>query len=418
LLTGAKASNLPLLLPWAILMVTSGAWRVTRGKNFPSLVTRLAALLVVAAAVSFLPTAILNVHYLGDWSGLSIERTGMDMKNPLVGAWGNALLLLLDNFTPPLFPFAGWWNAHALAALPHFMAAPLTANFEQGFFWLGELPTEDWAGIGFGLGVLLAVSMIAVLFQHRTTNIQHPTSNEITEYPVRTGCSMFDVQCWMLPLLRLAPWLALLAFCVKSGMNGPARLIAPYYPLLLPLLLAGGGQSQIVRRRWWRALAGGVVLLAFVVLILTPDRPLWPAQTILSRLAAQHPENHLINRALGVYATYAKRSDPLAGVRDLLPKDVKAVGFIGAEDDCDISLWLPLGSRQVEHFLLSDPPELFRQEHVDYIVVGGLNLQLRGMALDAWLQKSGAEVVARTNATQKVSEGPQEWFVVRLKPGG
>jgi len=33
--------------------------------------------------------------YIGDWSGLSIERTGMDMKNPVVGVWGNALLLLL-----------------------------------------------------------------------------------------------------------------------------------------------------------------------------------------------------------------------------------------------------------------------------------------------------------------------------------
>ena len=119
-----------------------------------------ALVILLAAAVSFLPTAILNVHYLGDWSGLSIERTGMDMKNPLVGVWGNALLLLLDNFAPPLFPFAGWWNAHALALLPHFISAPMIANFEPGFLWLGELPTEDWAGIGFGLSVLLAVSVV------------------------------------------------------------------------------------------------------------------------------------------------------------------------------------------------------------------------------------------------------------------
>jgi hypothetical protein len=44
-----------------------------------------------------------------------------------------------------------------------------------------------------------------------------------------------------------------------------------------------------------------------------------------------------------------------------------------------------------------------------------LNLQLRGTTLDAWLQATGAEVVASTNATQKVSEGPQQWFVVRFK---
>jgi hypothetical protein len=102
-------------------------------------------------------------------------------------------------------------------------------------------------------------------------------------------------------------------------------------------------------------------------------------------------------------------------VRPLLPPEVKAVGFIGAEDDCDISLWLPLGSRRVEHFLLSDPPERFRREHIEYVVVGGLNLQLRGTTLDDWRQKTGAELVASTNATLKVSEGPQAWHVVRFK---
>jgi len=339
----------------------------------------------------------------------------MDMKNPAVGVWGNAVLLLLDNFTPPLFPFAGWWNAHALAALPHFISAPMIANFEPGFLWLGELPTEDWAGIGFGLSVLLAGSVVAVFFQHRTSNIEHRTSNEMAGHPVNIGCSALDVECWMFPLLRLTPWLALLAYTMKSGMVTPGRLIAPYYILLLPLLLVGARQSQIVRRAWWRILTAGVLILAFVVLVLTPDRPLWPAQTILSKLAAKHPNQHLISRARDVYAVYAKRSDPLADVRDLLRKDVQTVGFIGAEDDSDISLWLPLGSRRVEHFLLSDPPERFRQEHIEYVVVGGLNLQLRRTTLDAWLQKSGAELVVSTNATLKVSEGPQQWFVVRFK---
>jgi hypothetical protein len=413
LLTGAKASNLPLLLPWAIVIFPLVP--LLRRKPIAT-----ALVVLLAAAVSFLPTAILNVHYLGDWSGLSIERTGMAMKNPVVGVWGNALLLLLGNFTPPLFPFAGWWNAHALAALPHFISAPMIANFEPGFLSLGELPTEDWAGIGFGLSVLLAVSVIGSFgirrLKHSTFNIQQPTSN--SRQPGGTlsvECSALNVECWMFPLLRLAPWIALLAYTMKSGMVTPARLIAPYYPLLLPLLLAGAGQSQIVRRRWWRALAGGALVLAFVVLILTPDRPLWPAQTILSGLAARHPNQHLISRALDVYTVYAKRSDPLADVRALLPKDAQTVGFIGAEDDCDISLWLPLWSRRVEHFRLSDPPERFRQARVEYAVVGGLNLQLRGTTLDAWLQKTGAEVVASTNATQKVSEGPQAWHMVRFK---
>jgi hypothetical protein len=390
LLTGAKASNLPLLLPWAVAILPA----------MPLLRRRFAMttlVILLAAAVSFLPTAILNVHYLGDWSGLSIERTGMNMKNPFVGIWGNSLLLLLDNFAPPLFPFAGSWNQHALSVLPHFISTPMLANFEPGFLWLGELPTEDWAGIGFGLSVLVVVAVIANFFVRKArlpSGFRRPPS----------------------AFVLFAPWIALLAYCMKSGMVTPDRLIAPYYPLLLPLLLIIPGQSQIVRRGWWNVLVGAVLFLAFVVLMLAPDRPLWPAKTILSGLHASHPDQRSISRALDVYSVYSKRSDPLADVRALLPPGIQTVGFIGAEDDCDISLWLPLGSRRVEHFLLTDPPERFRQENVEYIVVGGLNLQLRGTTLDAWLKKSGAELVATTNATLKVSEGPQPWFVVRFKP--
>jgi hypothetical protein len=98
----------------------------------------------------------------------------------------------------------------------------------------------------------------------------------------------------------------------------------------------------------------------------------------------------------------------------LLPPEIKTVGFIGTEDDTDISLWQPIGERRVEHFLLTDPPEQVRQR-VQYVVVGGFNLQLRRTTLEAWLEQSGAELVATTNATLKVSEGVQPWYVVRFK---
>jgi hypothetical protein len=327
---------------------------------------------------------------------LSAERAGMAMKNPAVGLWGNPLLLLLNNFTPPFFPPAGWWNHNALAVAPHFMGAPLEANFEPGFQMLWELPTEDWSGIGFGVSLLLAISVVANIFVRKT--------NPVSAF--RFPLSVF---------VLIAPWISLLAYCMKSGMVTPARLISPYYPLLLPLLIVGAGQSQIVRRLWWRVLVAVALTLAFAVLVVAPDRPLWPAKTILARLAAQRPDSHLISRALNTYSVYAGRADPLADVRKLLHPEISRVGFIGAEDDCDISLWLPLGSRRVEHFLLADPPEIIRQAKVEYVVVSGLNLQLRGVTLDDWIKKSGAELVGTTSATLKVSEGPQSWFVVRLK---
>jgi hypothetical protein len=405
LLTGAKASNLPLLLPWAVAILPA----------LPVLRKKLAGtvgVMIVAVVVSFLPSAILNMQYLhGDWSGLSIEQEGMNMKNPVVGIWGNAFLLLLGNFTPPLFPFAGWWNQHALSILPHFLVGPMVGNFEDGFIWLGELPTEDWSGVGFGLSGLLAVSVIAGFLKTKSSVSSRFEPPGSPSHQARTAWFDISSRTWVL----LAPWVGLLAYCMKTGMVTPERLIAPYYPLLAPLFLMGCGQSEIVRTRWWRALTGGVMLLAFIVLVLLPDRPLWPAQTVLSGLEARHPANHLISRGREVYAVYAKRSDPLANVRALLPPGIQVVGFIGAEDDCDISFWLPLGSRRVEHFLLSDPPERFQQEGVEYAVVGGLNLQLRSVTLENWLQGTGAEVVAQATGTLKVAEGPRPWYVVRLK---
>src|SRR5208282_1765860 len=103
------------------------------------------------------------------------------------------------------------------------------------------------------------------------------------------------------------------------------------------------------------------------------------------------------------------RSDSLAGVRTLLPPGIKVVGFIGTDADVDISLWRPYGERQVVHFLFTDPPEQIRQQ-VQYVVLGGALLKRNKITLEAWLQKSGAELMAATNATLRVAEGSQPWY--------
>jgi len=194
-----------------------------------------------------------------------------------------------------------------------------------------------------------------------------------------------------------------------------ARLISPYYPLLLPLLLTGAKQAEILRRRWWTVSVWVVVGMAIPVLVLTPARPLWPACTILSQLQKQHPGNALISRALKVYSVYSTRADPLAAVRSLLPRDLAVVGFLARGDDPDISLWRPFGTTQVKHLLVSDSPADIRQRSIEYIVVGDFNFGLSGTTFAAWQQQTGVELMATTNATVRVSEGPQPWYVVRLR---
>jgi len=422
LLTGTKASNLPLLLPWTVLVLPL----------LPVLKPRPLATLgvaLLAAAVSFLPTALLNVHYCGDWSGLRLERAGMDLKNPWVGVWGNALLLLLHNFVLPIFPAAGWWNQSGLSLLPPAMARALTANFENGFHQLKELPTEDWAGLGFGLSLLLGISALASLCRggHRRAGPEGRVPSVAAVAPERRfdpwtldprppGERSLAVPARIRRWVLACAWVALLAYCAKSGMATGARIISPYYPLLAASLLVGGRQSEIVRRRWWQWLAWAVFGLALLVLVLTPGRPLWPARTVLSKGLALRPGQPLLARALNVYAVYADRWDPLANVRALLPPGRAATGFLADGDDIDISLRRPFFQRPVEHILLEDSPADLGRRHIQYVVVGGAFLASRHTTLAAWQARTGAELIATTTATLKVAEGPQSWHVLRLPP--
>ena len=401
LLTGAKASNLPLLLPWAILMVTNKWWRTMRGT--PLARTALCTgLILIAAVISFLPTAIINVVYCHDWSGAVLEEQNMAADNPLMALVGNIFQLLLQNFCPPFFPWAAWWNSHAPEIAPHALVS-VSNHFIMGFFQLGELPTEDSAGLGFGLSVLLTVAILAKICCRRNTQEQQAGLPTRVEGKALRCCIM------------IAPWLALLFYCFTSGMTTAARLLAPYYPLLLPLLVTGAVQSRLIRSRVWQVLVFINIVFAFAVLILTPPRPLWPAQTVLAYLVNRHPGSHLLSRAEKVYSLYSGRYDPLPGVRALLPENISVVGFAGGTDDAEISFWLPFGSRRVEDFLVVDSPSEVRNRGIEYAIISDMQLPQDGLTLDDWLQKNNAELLATTHGTLKIATGEQTFYIVRFK---
>jgi hypothetical protein len=64
--------------------------------------------------------------------------------------------------------------------------------------------------------------------------------------------------------------------------------------------------------------------------------------------------------------------------------------------------------------LLQDTREEIRRRNIQYVVVGGAYLNSQHTSLDDWSQRTGAELIGQTRATLKVSEGPQNWYVVRL----
>ena len=83
LMVGAKSGNLPLGLPWALLVVALVPllWRKPVATTL---------VLLLALLVSFLPMAVLNRHYCGEWTAANIEPPCCVMKNPVAASTATA----------------------------------------------------------------------------------------------------------------------------------------------------------------------------------------------------------------------------------------------------------------------------------------------------------------------------------------
>jgi hypothetical protein len=389
LMTGAKSGNLPLLLPWCLVFVPAAA---------PLLARPLSSLAVAAVAglVSFLPTALLNYHYCGDWSGLVLEVPELKAHSHCVAVAVNSAMFLLSNFAPTFFPWAGWWNQHALALLPNGVSGAILANFQSNFYLLSELPGEEKSGLGFGVSCLLAGTLLAG-WRWRSSRPTH-----------RLG-----LRQW---LVLIAPYFSLCFFFAHSGMMSLTRLVSAYYPLLFPALLVAPAAGMVVRHRWWRWATAMVLLLAVAAVVLTPSRPLWPSQTILARANDPGAHSHFINRVKAVYSVYADRSDPLFRARAAMPEDCPVIGFAGGDNDTEISFWRPYTHRRVECILPGDSAMDVRARHIEYAAVGEVYLSIYHLTLQEWLQKYHATLLATVTGTMTVSDGPHQWYVVRLMP--
>ena len=392
LLSSSKTSNLPLLLPWMIAIAP--AWRTALRRP---LIT--ASVCLVAVGCSFLPIAAINIKHVGDWTGLAAEGLQLTRGEPAVRVANNTVLLTIQNFVPPIFPMAGAWNRTVDKIIPADFAKKINADFEPaGAHWqLGEMEIEETAGLGFGISVLLAVSVGASMLGRR-----------------RNSSQGID---WSHTLLQLAPWLALVAFMLKSNLSASARLASPYFGLLLPLLLGLRCQERLVRARWWRWLAYLLMLPAMILLVMSPPRPLWPAQTILTRLVADKESPHpLVLRARTVYSVYGMRGEAFKSVCELLPADSNPLGLL-ATDEVETSLWKPFGSRRILHVKADDTRKQLQERGIQYALVSTETWERLGKQdLESWFADLDADVVGTFTPKLRAGKDPFKWHLIRLRP--
>lgn len=394
LMTGAKTSNLPLVLPCVLALWP--CWRLLVRRPFATVAAGTAA-----ALVSFLPIAALNYRQCGDWSGSKAEDLSYGNGDPKILLPGNLLILTVQNFAPPIFPLAARWNDYAPGLMPAAFRQAMRKNFEAGGanLSLPEMQNEEFSGLGLGLSLWVVISAVAGWNLRRRPTPQTPMA-EATDSGLR----------WV----RWSPYISAFAYFVKAAIGTAARIFTPYYALMMPLLLTGPQQAALCRKRWWRVAAGGVFGLAAVLVIATPSRPLFPAQTILRSLMKSQPANPLWPRAFTVYSVYALRADGLAPVREKLPATERAIGLV-TFDELESTLWPPYGQRRFAHVVAGDTRDDLLRQGIEYVVVSGWVVDRPpALTIDLWLAKYGATLETTVPLRLRAGRDAMNWYIVRL----
>ena len=381
LLTGAKASNIPLLLAPFILILPR--WRILFVRPALNLLAS-----IFAVMASNAPTAILNWKYCHDWTGMSLEGP---MKGPLTQLTINAGNWLVLNFFPPIFPLAGKWTKFlehtlGLSADPvRCLSVPPVA--------LGE---GECLGAGVSL-LLLVAALASCAIRHRQGH--HGVAKPAGAY-------------WK--LLLWSSWFALLVFGLKAQVVfSSSRLLTPYYALLIAPILVCHFDERVLRFRWWKCAVAAVFTLATLLEILIPDRPLWPAQTILGKLKASHPSSAFIAHAEAVYSVYRQRPKSFAPLVAELPADVKVVGLI-TFDTPEASLWWPLDSRRIEHVTREDTPETLAARGIKYILSPAYADEF-SLSVEEAMQKYDVTVVRKLPLRLLAQHDPEDWYILETK---
>ena len=386
LMTGVKATNLPLLLPLVILMIPLKGILLSR----PVL---LAGILLICIFSSFIPTAISNSFYSGTWGGDKDNLHRVKISNPTAGVIGNSLQVTIGALAPPIFPATKLFNKKSEELLTHPPLSDIKKDFPRLELSLGEMVMEEGAGIGLGMTLLLIISLMAGFF-------------------IKGRCYIISSKNAF--IFGLLTWVALAVFMAKLGSESAARLAAPYYAGIVIPLLALRSQGLLVAKIWWRLLAMACALSVVPALLLNPARPLVPVQGMIKYFGYSLGFQSFSERARAVYSVYGSRGDSLSIVRDHLPPDVRRIVFAGTSDESEYSFWKPLGEREVLDFGVLKK---------NYSLLGGTECIVgsengihdrTGLDPQKFIKKIHGTLIWEGSIATRAGSSAQKWFIISL----
>jgi len=384
LVTGAKQTNLPLVLLWFLAAWPARAL-LLRQKFKSTIVAGLAGL------VSCLPITISNCYNYGSW--MPIGKVGLSVfgdvhLNPFWGVVGNLFCLPLQNLFPPFYEFLPPFYDYGVPAWNAFMVQFRLTPFGHHFasfekFGFLSVPyyhglSEGNAGIGLGVCALL----FGVFYIGRRFRKSSPKATR----GWRSRCT---------PLL-LAPWILLLIFMAKVGLFENARHLSPYYIFLFPLLLGGLSGGLAARNREWQKAGLLIMLVTGLMVVTLPARPLFPAQTLMNALGKRYPHSELVASECSGYIANECRC---IGTRRVwlaneLPTNETVIGFYSSVFDHDEpGIWLPWGRHTVRLICPADSPGQLHQENVHYMIIEQSILEHESITLASVLARFNGSVV-------------------------
>lgn len=396
-LTGIKPTNLPLGLPFLVALWPSRRLLLSRP-------LALTAVLLLAALVSFLPTALLNWKYAGSWRGYVLTPgiplagpavwyqwgTPFALPSPFWGIVGNGFYLTIQNLLPPFFPWADPWNQ----AMRHFVQTPLGSHFAafESFGRLNRSVSQVSAGLGLSVIAVVIASLLALGRRRRRAGQGY-----------RLGLGT---------LIGGAAWLALLAFMAKVGACQNARYLAAYYPLLLLPVLLHPGMAGLVRRRWWQGLACLVTMATLAFLFYSYGRSLVPS-SVFARLQAWPDRPHGLKFMDDYYRTRVSVESYRAFTTRHSAGETR-VGYATTCGGLEPGMWQPWGHGVVERLLPDATPEWARAEGLRAIFIEDSALKARSETIDLWLQRFDARVEDQLVFTTDPGAPPSHLYFCRL----
>jgi hypothetical protein len=396
LLTGAKLSNLPLLLPLGLILLPAlGRMNLFTWKT--------PVVVILAVLCSFIPLALLSLKYTGDWLGDPTNQWNIKMHQPFGGMVANLVFLANDVAQLPIMP--GYERITTLVEALEHQAGPMFdwLKHSHGQFmgmFFGNMAYEGAAGPGFGLGIYT----LFLIFGCWLVKAPQPLSGRRIVLPT----------AWRLALW--ASWISYGIYLAKLGSNTSARIAAPYYPLLLASLLQWRRIALLERKKFFQTLAWLAALTVVPVIIFTPARPLVPIQTLARMIGKPSVE-----KIAAKYRVWSDLRDDLAPLRNALPPEATKIGYAGAFLDTSYGLWKPLGHRVVVELGLPLGSKSRPPADLNYAVVTKRGLEQRyGMDLKTWLDDTGGKVVFehQRQTTLESHSGLQyeSWYLVKLNP--